>query len=169
MERSNNPVPPEQEPSSEVQAFDLDVLTINQIVRLNRMINAGHYDRNLNAALPDASPTLLDLLSNSIEALPNRDPDKARELLTALATSEHKDDRNMAAYCAGSLLNHDYELTRDTLAFMYADGKEEYSEASEIAETAISDLEGSLTPEQHKDFEARVGWYRRLHGTIDEV
>jgi hypothetical protein len=111
---------PEREPQTERNPFNIEAMTNEDVIETGRTLAAA-------ADELDDSPTATDLddlweeLQRAVRQLPERDIDRARQLLSEQMASGNPHDLEAAAEWVEGFLEYDYELARDTLIRIYAD------------------------------------------------
>ncbi|MFJ8252975.1 hypothetical protein [Streptomyces sp. NPDC094466] len=112
---------------------------------------------------PDDSESVYDGmfegLAADVRSLAERDPERVKGLVNALAHSEKSADRELAVTTAESLIDYDYLFAREALLYLYLDpmGHEDTGGVWDAAVDVLHRLgQEKLTPEQYADFNARL-------------
>lgn len=154
-----NQVPqPEIARQPEVSAFNLDLLSDEQVAviarALGELAEQANQDDDDDDAVVQVADTVLNVLEADIGNLIDRDVERGRGLLAFLASGQNRFEREMAAYCTPALAVHDYAAASEMLFQLYND-----DEISDVAVHAATQLTRRVSPEQAADFDTRL----RMH------
>ena len=154
------PPQPERDTTPEYELFNLDAMTDEQVILTGRAY-LGESDRLSecgDAESVSVAEDMADRLGTDLGRLALRNPERARGVITRLATAEvgdeHRVDRELAALWVPQLIAIDYEFTKRILLAL------QETDVMDMAILVVQDLIGRSTPDQAADLEEAM---RRLY------
>lgn len=152
---------PEQERVTEyVRIFDVDAMSDERIYTVfTRLVSVSLLRLDNHEDDRPFMEGLINQLTVDVFDLATRNPERVRDMVRANTDSDDQLRQEFAATMAPSLLDYDYDFTRDTLislAVGEAADRGEYGFGHDVAEREIRTiLRDRLTPEQVSDWQAR--------------
>ena len=159
---------PETSHTPETRLFNVDAMSDDQIVVLNRGMWAVA-DEIIGDKLftQEVDFFVHERVGDEVRGLAASDPARVKRLVERLTLSDVGVDHKLAAQVVPELIDFDYAFTRDTLISIYIGNtyeqmrvKHDPHDASETADDQISYLmRDHLTPDQIADFQRHAAFY----------